>query len=219
MINLTLIETRVIGCLIEKAATTPDQYPLSLNGLTGACNQKSNRDPVLDLDEAEVQAALDSLISHNMAAEVRVGSRVAKYEYRIGVSEFSDLKFNKRELALLCLLFVRGPQTSGELRGRSARLADFKDIAEVESALIDLSEKESGACVLKLPREPGKRESKWAHLFSGEIEVSENEPAIVSQSSGSGETLTSRVDSLENELDSLKKEVAELKSLLDDLTS
>lgn len=222
MHELSFTELRVVGCLIEKAATTPDQYPLSLNSLLLACNQKSNRDPVLELDESQVQSAVDSLIAGNLIAEVRTGSRVAKYQHRFGTSEFAEVRYNLRELAVLCLLFLRGPQTAGELRTRAARLAQFNDVAEVERTLEGLAGEglaghASGPFVKKLAREPGKRESRWAHLFSGDVlEPAHAQPEVISSG---GLTLPSRVELLEDEVATLKAAYAELKAQFDDLMS
>ncbi|WP_425439839.1 YceH family protein [Paraferrimonas sedimenticola] len=169
--NYTQEQTRVIGCLIEKSITTPDQYPLSLNALTNACNQKSNRDPVMALSEGDVQSAVDELSKLRVVSDVSsFGSRVSKYQHRFCNTEFGDLQLSEGELAIVCLMFLRGPQTPGELRTRSNRLAKFADVSEVEAALSDMAER-SPALVVKLPREAGKRESRYAHCFSGEIDL------------------------------------------------
>ncbi len=166
-IILSKIEARVIGCLLEKEITTPEQYPLSLNALTAACNQKSNRDPVMSLSEAEVQSTLDVLKSKHMIGAVS-GQRVIKYKHRFCNMEFKDLQFDQKELAVVCVLLLRGPQTSGELRTRTQRLCKFANVSEVETILSDLATKEVGALVVRLSREAGKRECRYAHLFSGE---------------------------------------------------
>ena len=212
---LTLIETRIIGCLIEKAATTPDQYPLSLNSLTTACNQKSNQEPVLELEEAEIQETLDELIAKNLVAEVRYGSRVPKYQHRFGSSEFSEVRYNSREIALLCLLFLRGPQTPGELRTRSARLAQFRDVADVETVLAKLAQHDAGPFVQRLTMEPGKREHRWMHLFSGEVAA--NAFARVPVDTSAAPALAARVDELEQEVVDLKAAFADLKAQFDEL--
>ncbi len=219
---LNLIETRIIGCLVEKAATTPDQYPLSLNSLTSACNQKSNRDPVLALEESEVQEAIDHLASLNLVAEVRFGGRVPKYQHRFGTSEFAEVHYNERQLAILSILFLRGAQTAGELRTRSARLTSFKDIEHVESILESLADTERTPVVMKLPREPGKREQRWVHLFSGEPDIEHLSQPTTSadlheEERESNKTLAHRVDSLESEVTSLRAELQTLKDVLDDL--
>lgn len=166
--KLSLNETRVIGVLIEKETTTPDQYPMSLNSLTNACNQKTNRDPVLNLSDIEVQESLDALIKQGLVIESRVGNRTPKYKHRFCNSEFGELQFSKQELALVCTLFLRGPQTPGELRTRTNRLCDFSDVQETETVLNGLINHKRGSYALKLEREPGKRESRYAHLFSGD---------------------------------------------------
>jgi uncharacterized protein YceH (UPF0502 family) len=169
-IELTPIEARVIGCLIEKQITTPDQYPLSLNALVNACNQKSNRDPVLELEERIVQQTVDDLGRKHLVVEKSgFGSRVPKYQHRFCNTEFGTLKFDPQELAILCELLVRGPQTPGELRTRAARMAPVTDVSEIEAALTRLSNREDGPFVTRLAREPGRRDSRYAHLFSGEV--------------------------------------------------
>ena len=169
-IELTFNEARVIGCLIEKQITTPDQYPLSLNALVNACNQKSNRDPVLELDERTVQQTVDDLgRKHFVVEKSGFGSRVPKYQHRFCNTEYGTLKFDPQELAIVCELMLRGAQTPGELRSRAARMAPFGDVSEVEAALTRLSEREDGPFVVRLAREPGRRESRYAHLFSGEV--------------------------------------------------
>jgi uncharacterized protein YceH (UPF0502 family) len=165
--NLSLYETRVIGCLIEKAITTPDQYPLSLNALVNACNQKSNRDPVLELKETTVQDTVDGLIKKFLVSRASgYGSRVTKYQHRFCNTDFGTFKLSEKSLGLICELFLRGPQTPGELRTRSERLCKFTDVTEVEAELESLMARDE-PLVMKLPREPGKRESRFAHLFSG----------------------------------------------------
>jgi uncharacterized protein len=171
-IELSPIEARVIGCLIEKQITTPDQYPLSLNALVNACNQKSNRDPVMSADEAAVQTTLDHLIRKHLVVEKSgFGSRVPKYQHRFCNTEFGPLKFTPQELAIVCELLVRGPQTPGELRTRAARMAAFPDVGQVETALEILSSRADGPFVVRLPREPGRRDSQYAHLFSGAVAI------------------------------------------------
>jgi len=169
-IELTPVEARVIGCLIEKQITTPDQYPLSLNALVNACNQKSNRDPILELDERTVQHTLDDLArKHFVVEKSAFGSRVPKYQHRFCNTEYGTLKLDPQELAVVCELLLRGPQTPGELRSRAARMSQFTESSEVEAALTRLSEREDGPFVLRLAREPGRRESRYAHLFSGAV--------------------------------------------------
>ncbi len=163
--TLNAIEARVIGALLEKAITTPDQYPLSLNALVNACNQKSNRDPVLNLDEETVQLTLDALKRRFLVSEASgYGSRVAKYQHRFCNSAFGGLQLSPAEVAILCELLLRGPQTPGELRSHGERLHAFSGINEVESSLTALAERDQ-PLVERLPREPGKREARYRHLF------------------------------------------------------
>src|SRR5271167_2536642 len=165
-------EARVIGCLIEKEATTPDQYPLSLNALTNACNQKTNRDPVLELSEAAVQQTVDSLMKKYMVSDKSAGygGRVQKYRHRFCNTEFGPLKFSKQELGIICVLLLRGPQTPGELRTRTNRLCEFPDAEAVEAALRNLMSREDGPFIARMQRAAGARESRYAHLFSGILE-------------------------------------------------
>jgi uncharacterized protein len=169
-IELTPHEARIIGCLIEKQITTPDQYPLSLNALVNACNQKSNRDPVLDLDEGTVQRTLEALSKKHFVVERSgFGSRVPKYQHRFCNTEYGTLKLDEQELAVTCELLLRGPQTPGELRSRASRMATFADVTDVEATLTRLTEREGGPLVTRLAREPGRRESRYAHLFGGPV--------------------------------------------------
>lgn len=169
-IELTPPEARVIGCLIEKQITTPDQYPLSLNALVNACNQKSNRDPLMDLDERAVQAILDSLSKKHLVIEKSgFGSRVPKYQHRFCNTEYGSLKLDPQELAIVCELLLRGPQTPGELRTRASRMAQFAETSDVDDALTRLADRPEGAYVVRLAREPNRRDSRWAHLFSGPV--------------------------------------------------
>jgi len=170
--QLSALETRVIGSLIEKQITTPEQYPLSLNALVLACNQKSNRDPVLELNDRAVQDLVDGLMRKHMVLEKSgFGSRVPKYQQRFCNTEFSALQFTPQERAILCELLLRGPQTPGELRTRASRMAEFTDVAQVEAALEHLTRHDAGACVVRLAREPGRRDARYAHLFSGEVQA------------------------------------------------
>lgn len=173
-IEMTPLEARVIGCLIEKEITTPDQYPLSLSALTNACNQKSNRNPVLGLTETEVQAIVDELLKkHLISDRGGFGSRVTKFQHRFCNGGFGSLEFSAQELGVLCVLLLRGPQTPGELRMRTNRLCEFSDVHETESVLQHLTERQDGPFVERLAREPGKRESRYAHLFSGETSAAQ----------------------------------------------
>ena len=185
-------EARVIGCLIEKQIATPDQYPLSLNALVAACNQRSNRDPVMDLGEIDVQAALDRLSRRQLVLERSgFGSRVRKYQHLFCNTEFGSLKFSPRGTAIVCELLLRGPQTPGELRSRASRLAPFGDVAEVEAELDALMARPDGACVVRLSREPGRREARYAHLF-GDTPVHESESKADAPSHGAGPAIATR---------------------------
>jgi uncharacterized protein len=207
-IELTLNEARVIGCLIEKEITTPDQYPLSLNALTNACNQKTNRDPVLELAEAAVQQTVDALMKKYLVSDKSAGygGRVTKYKHRFCNTEFGSLKFSKQELGILCVLLLRGPQTPGELRTRTNRLCEFADAAEVEAALHRLMTREDGPFIARLPRAAGARESRYAHLFSGLIESVE-EPAAAEQPVPGAASLSERVSRLEERVHRLQAEI------------
>lgn len=199
--QLTAIEQRVIGCLLEKQSTTPEHYPLSLNALTNACNQKSNREPVLALSETQVQEALDELIAQRLVTmDEGLSGRVTKFAHRFCNTEFGNLQLTEQQRAIICLMLLRGSQTPGELRTRSNRLAEFNNVAQVESALNDLIAKEH---VIKHPREAGKRESRYSHLFSDQSSV-----ATVSAESARPTEL--KVD----ELNELLVEIAQLKDEL-----
>lgn len=226
-IELSPYEARVIGCLIEKEITTPEHYPLSLNALTNACNQKSNRDPALDLDEATVQQTVDALNRRFLISDqTGYGSRVTKYQHRFCNGNFGGLKFSPRELAILCELLLRGPQTPGELRTRASRMAAFADVSEVEHVLGQLAQREDGPFVARLVREPGRRESRYAHLFGGEVGAAEHsftdEPVSLQLSATHERLMDNRDDrsaALEERVARLEAEVAELKAMLEDLTA
>jgi len=215
MIELTELDARVIGVLIEKEKTTPDQYPLSVNGLTVACNQKSNREPVMSLSESEVLDVLDGLLKKNLVSEVVFGSRVKKYKHRFCNTEFSKLKLSSGELGIVCVMLLRGAQTPGELRSRTQRLCEFSSVAEVESTLEALMSRDTGALVARLEREPGKRESRYIQLFSP---VEEPIQAASEPDSTSGVavdmTASARVEALEAEVKALREDVEMLKDLL-----
>ena len=171
-IQISPLEARVIGSLIEKEITTPEQYPLSLSALTNACNQKSSRDPVMQLSEVEVQEIVDGLVKkHLISDRSGFGSRVTKYKHRFCNAGFGSLEFSPQELGVLCVLLLRGPQTPGELRTRTNRLCAFSDVHETEAVLQRLMAREDGPFTARLPREPGKRESRFVELFSGDAEA------------------------------------------------
>jgi uncharacterized protein YceH (UPF0502 family) len=217
-IHLTPYEARVIGCLLEKQRTTPEQYPLSLNALTNACNQKSSRDPVMELDESTVQDTVDALMKrHYVTDKSGFGSRVTKYQHRFCNTEFGTLKFSDQETGIICVLLLRGPQTPGELRTRTERMCKFHDVHEVEKTLERLMQRDDGPFVAKLPREPGKRESRFAHLFCGEPEMHQDTaPAVAAAACPAADT--GRLDQLEQIVGRLQDEVAELRLRLDRLT-
>lgn len=206
--NLSLYETRVLGCLIEKAITTPDQYPLSLNSLVNACNQKSNRDPVLELQENMVQETVDGLVKKCLVSR-GYGSRVTKYQHRFCNTEFGTLQLSEKATGIICELFLRGPQTPGELRNRTERLCKFDDVTEVEAELESLMAREE-PLVAKLLREPGKRESRYAHLFSGKSQPSVI-PATESDGIATETTDRDRIDALEKQVYALQLSLDELR--------
>lgn len=203
--ELNQIEQRIIGVLLEKEITTPDQYPLSLNSLATGCNQKSNREPVLELSEAEVLDAVDGLIAKRIVVrDEAVSGRVDKYRHRFCNTEFGDLQFNEQQLAVVCVLLLRGPQTPGELRSRTNRLANFAQVSEVEQVLQDLQQQ---SLVQQLPRQPGKRESRYQHLF-----ISSTEAELAS--AGAEPLAESDLNSLLEEVQQLKQELAKIKQHL-----
>ncbi|MBN3572149.1 YceH family protein [Vibrio neptunius] len=217
-IELNPIEARVIGCLIEKEVTTPDYYPLTLNSLTSACNQKSNREPVMTLSDIDVQQAIDGLISRRLVSdESGFNSRASKFQHRFCNTEFGDLKLTKQEKGIVCCMLLRGAQTPGELRTRTNRLAEFTDVKEVEAVLERMADREEGALVVKLPREAGKRESRYMHLFSGGVDLE----AMTAKSASSVQATVNddRVEVLEQEVAMLKSEMAELRQLVEQLTA
>lgn len=208
--DLTPLEARLLACLIEKQATTPDQYPLTLNALVNACNQKSNREPVMNLTEGEVQRTLDGLLHRHLVIEKGgAGSRVPKYHQRVCGGDYSWLSLNPQQAAVMCELMLRGPQTPGELRARVGRLAEFTDIAQVEATLESLIHRAEKPLVVHLPREPGRREARFAQLLCGPVEVTaatDHEPA------GAAHPLDDeRIARLEEEVRQLRAEVDELK--------
>ena len=213
--QLSLMEARVIGSLLEKQITTPEQYPLSINAVTLACNQKTNREPVMNLAEHEVQDLLDALVKrHYLRTVSGFGNRVTKYEQRFCNSEFGDLKLNLAEVAVITTLLLRGPQTPGELRSRAARMYEFADMQEIEQTLEHLASREDGPYVLRLPREPGKRESRYMHLFSGNVETLIN--VVEAVAPVEDESLLARVEALEGEVADLKQRLDSLLAHLGD---
>lgn len=211
-------EARVIGCLIEKSIVTPDQYPLTLNALTNACNQKSSRDPVMSLTQGEVQHTVRALEDkHLVRREENFKSRAEKYSQRLCNTRYSELQLSPAEVAIVCLLLLRGAQTPGELRARSGRLHGFADNDEVVETLSVMAGREAGALVVKLPRTPGRKDSEYMHLFYGPVDVeayaeeaASRPPAAARSASPQQETiaaLTARVENLEAEVSSLKAQL------------
>ncbi len=205
---LTEVETRVLGSLVEKELTTPEYYPLSLNALVNACNQKSNRDPVMSLNEDSVSQAVRSLNKEGLAGPADgMDNRVTKFEHRLQ----EVFNFDRRETAILCELLLRGPQTPGELRSRAERMYRFDDL-QVQSTLQRLAQREPSV-VKMLPRQPGTKEARYAHLLSGDVQIHASQAApgaTVTRSSADGE----RIARLENEVAALQNEVANLKRQL-----
>jgi uncharacterized protein YceH (UPF0502 family) len=217
-LELSALEARVIGCLMEKQVATPDQYPLSLNALVNACNQRSNRDPVMNLEERDVQAVVDVLMRKQLVLEKSgFGSRVPKYHQLFCNTQFGSLKFSPQQTAIVCELLLRGPQTPGELRTHAARLAQVHDMEEIEAALEDLATRPDGPYVVKLAREPGRRESRYAQLFTGQPtqviadESPDRQPSVASPDEPA---LVARLAALEAEVAELRQEVAMLKARL-----
>ena len=214
LLNLTANEARVIGCLIEKSVITPDQYPLTLNALTNACNQKSGRNPVMSLQQGIVQRTVRDLEAKTLVrVDENFKSRAEKYIQRFCNTRYNDFQFDPPQFAVICLLLLRGPQTPGELRVRSRRLHTFADNAAVVDALTTLTEREGNPVVVKLPRTPGRRDAEYMHLFSGPIDVE----AHASQAQAAMATASSErvnVSELTERVSRLEAEVAELKAQL-----
>jgi uncharacterized protein len=199
------VEVRVLGCLIEKDITTPEYYPLTLNALVNACNQKSNREPVVAWDDELVSAAIDTLREKKLAGVLTGGgNRVPKFSHRMQEA----LNLGRREIALVCELMLRGPQTTGELRDRASRMYRFSDPEEVESCLARLQEHAGGPLVTLLPRQPGQKEARFAHLLSGEPDPPVVRELLPSRPSSG---LESRVEQLEAEVLTLREQVAQIR--------
>ena len=208
--QLSGTEARVIGCLLEKQVTTPEQYPLSVNAVTMACNQKTNREPVMNLGEHDVQDILDELVKrHYLRTVSGFGNRVTKYEQRFCNSEFGDLKLSQAEVAVITTLLLRGAQTPGELRTRASRMHEFSDMQEVEQTLEGLATRDDGPYVVRLAREPGKRESRYMHLFCDDMDTLITTVEALSP--------LEEEDDLRARVEALEGEVAELKARLDSL--
>ncbi|MXG70366.1 DUF480 domain-containing protein [Escherichia coli] len=213
--QLSGAEARVVGSLLEKQVTTPEQYPLSVNAVTMACNQKTNREPVMNLSEHDVQDVLDALVKrHYLRTVSGFGNRVTKYEQRFCNSEFGDLKLSSAEVAVITTLLLRGAQTPGELRTRASRMHEFSDMQEVEQTLEGLAAREDGPYVVRLAREPGKRESRYMHLFSGDVDAAS--AAAESDRPENNDSLAARVEALEDEVAGLKQRLDALLANLGD---
>jgi uncharacterized protein len=213
LVRLTAAEARVLGALMEKEATTPEYYPLSLNALISACNQRSNREPVMSLDEDELRQALHGLEAKGLAGRARSAEgRVTKYEHWMGEA----FNFSRPEAALMCVLLLRGPQTPGELRGRTERLHRFDEIAEVLGGLEKLMEREPPLAAM-LPRQPGTKESRYAHLLSGPVE-SITVAAAETVKAQEDTAMDERVAQLEATVAELRQEIAELRAKMGSLT-
>ncbi len=234
-VELTAEEARVLGSLIEKEITTPDQYPLSLNAIVLACNQKTNRDPVVEYSEAQVQGIIDALQKkHLMFERGGFGSRVPKFQQRLCGTEFSELKLTPQERGVICVLLLRGPQTAGELRTRTNRLCAFADAEETERVLQVLADRVGGALVVRLARAPGEREARFMHLLSGPVpEGAADAAAPMRTRPGAGTTeagarpgatdptsgtadLADRVTDIESTLAAIRRELEDLRRRLGD---
>jgi uncharacterized protein YceH (UPF0502 family) len=226
-VQLTAEEARVIGCLMEKSVTTPEQYPLTLNALSNACNQKSSREPVMSLEPGRVQQTVRQLeAKHLMQVADNFNSRVEKYDHRFCNTPFADLQFSSEEFAVVCVLLLRGPQTPGELRSRCNRLFAFADNEAVVSTLAGLLERAEGSVVARLPRAQGRQDHEYLHLFCGEVasvaEVSVSEAAKTEDAANRSPTVSraaplddDRLDALEQRILQLETQLGELKALLD----
>jgi hypothetical protein len=213
-IVLTAAQARVLGALVEKEVTTPDYYPLSLNALLNACNQRSNREPVMNLDEDELRQALHGLEDKGLAGRARnADGRVTKYEHWLGEA----FNFSRTETALICVLLLRGPQTPGELRGRTERLHAFDEISEVLAGLQKLMEREP-ALVAVLPRQPGMKEARYAHLLAGPVEsIAFAEPVAAHEGVANAGPLQERIERMEQATEELRQQVAALNAKIDNL--
>ena len=212
-IQLTANEARVIGCLMEKSVITPDQYPLSLNALVNACNQKSSREPVVSLDPGVVERAVKDLIAKQLVMTQEFGSRVEKYQQRFCNTHFAEIKFSPAEFAVVCLLLLRGPQTPGEIKAHSGRLHEFVDASEAEAALESLMTRSDGPFVARLPREPRRKDHAYAHLFAGAVESAPKEARAVDSAEAPAPRLSALAE-LEARVAKLEQELAALKQTL-----
>jgi uncharacterized protein YceH (UPF0502 family) len=211
-IHLTPNEARVIGCLMEKSVITPDQYPLSLNALINACNQKSSREPVMQLEQGVVERAVKDLIDKRFVMTQEFGSRVEKYQQRLFNTHFAEIKFSPAEFAVICMLLLRGPQTPGELKAHSGRLYEFADLGEAEATVESLLARADGPFVARLPREARRKDHAYAHLFAGPIESAPAEARTEAAEGPAGRP--SALAALEARVAKLEQEVAALKQAL-----
>jgi len=212
--KLTANEARVLGCLLEKSVITPEQYPLTLNALTNACNQKSSREPVMSLAQGVVQHTVRDLeAKHLVRIEENFRSRVEKYVQRFCNTPFSEFQFDEAQYAIICLLLLRGPQTPGELRAHSGRLHDFADNDAVVDSLRGLIERDGDPLVVKLPRTPGRKDSEYMHLFFGPIDVEARAAEVESRTAAPASERVSVAD-LARRVEALEAELAELKQRL-----
>jgi len=219
MITLSPEQCRVIGVMLEKEITTPEQYPLSPNGILIGCNQKSSREPVMSLSEEDIQNVIDELVQMNqLMVDHKASSRVNKYFHRFCNTEFGSLQFTPQQRAIICVLFLRGPQTPGEVRTRTNRLADFTDVDEVERVLQQLLDLNGQTLVKKLEKEPGRRDCRYVHLLSefdeSSLVASTNTQAEIVPSQNSTQ-LSQRVTELEQQVAALTEQVATLTELFD----
>ena len=214
-LNLSANESRIIGCLMEKSVTTPDQYPLTLNALTNACNQKSARDPVMSLAQGVVQHTVRELETrHLLRVESSFSRGVEKYTQRFCNTSFSELQLDPPQFAIVCLLLLRGSQTPGELRARSGRLHEFADNAAVVEALNGLIEHDGDPLAVQLPRTPGRKDSEYMHLFSGPVDIEVHASKVQADMAAESSTRVSMAE-LAQRVSDLEAEVAELRKLLD----
>jgi len=209
-ILFTPVEIRILGCLIEKESTTPESYPLSLNSLTRACNQKSNREPIMDLSEATVLEAIENLIKHTLVSN-KSGSdgRVPKFSHRLQDRRDQEFDFNKAELAVLSILFLRGPQTLGEIRTRCFRINNFNDLQSLAETLKRLTDRDNGPYIKQIARHPGQKEPRFTHLFTGDV-VDESPTESMSYRSNDLDDSTARITELEIKVSKMQRELAEL---------
>jgi len=213
--ELNANEARIIGCLMEKSVATPDQYPLTNNALTNACNQKSSRDPVMNLDPGTVQHTARELTEkHFLQVEENFKRGVEKYRQRFCNTAFSDLQFDSAQFSIICLLLLRGPQTPGELRAHSGRLHSFADNTAVVNALDSLMETENGTLVVKFPRTPGRKDSEYMHLFSGPVDIEAHTKQAEAARTGGRSSAASDVSELIERIEKLETEVAELQEIV-----